>query len=428
MGFSSSKSKSKSVSGPSPTQTKAANILFEALVPGSSGTGGYVTQKGTPPSQEDAIQGLLNPRAGGGGGYITDSQRIDPVDVPGGKVGYGYEQGMKDTAATIGGRTFTDVLGKGTVRSPEALTAEQAAGVTDTLLPTIDDMRYKSIGEQMALGRGTEAERNVIAQQEAMAADPIKFAQEVQDNIVQKVYEGQSLELPTTPEITDYISDVYSKLPDSLKGLVDDVVSQGTTTNIDTSISAASEKLLAQAQATGDKLMTETLGRFSAAGAATSGAALAAASQITSDIAVNFGAQLVEFTQNALTQAQQDRQIALQALNQIATTADRTRAQDLQANIINLETLTTTLGAQLNSYVQLTQSFLQNSQFYTDVIANSFDRMSSTEVENFRMVYEVLVSLATGGPGSSYGKSSSRSFGVDLGGALSGNLDAIINR
>jgi len=420
MGFSSSKSKSKSVSGPSPTQTKAANILFEALVPGSSGTGGYVTQKSTPSmSGGDAIAGLMNPRA--------VSQRIDPVDVPGGKVGYGYEQGMKDTAATIGGRTFTDVLGKGTVRSPEALTAEQAAGVTDTLLPTIDDMRYKSIGEQMALGRGTEAERNVIAQQEAMAADPIKFAQEVQDNIVQKVYEGQSLELPTTPEITDYISDVYSKLPDSLKGLVDDVVSQGTTANIDTSISAASEKLLAQAQATGDKLMTETLGRFSAAGAATSGAALAAASQITSDIAVNFGAQLVEFTQNALTQAQQDRQIALQALNQIATTADRTRAQDLQANIINLETLTTTLGAQLNSYVQLTQSFLQNSQFYTDVIANSFDRMSSTEVENFRMVYEVLVSLATGGPGSSYGKSSSRSFGVDLGGALSGNLDAIIN-
>lgn len=420
MGFSSSKSKSKSVSGPSPTQTKAANILFEALVPGSSGTGGYVTQKSTPSmSGGDAIAGLMNPRA--------VSQRIDPVDVPGGKVGYGYEQGMKDTAATIGGRTFTDVLGKGTVRSPEALTAEQAAGVTDTLLPTIDDMRYKSIGEQMALGRGTEAERNVIAQQEAMAADPIKFAQEVQDNIVQKVYEGQSLELPTTPEITDYISDVYSKLPDSLKGLVDDVVSQGTTANIDTSISAASEKLLAQAQATGDKLMTETLGRFSAAGAATSGAALAAASQITSDIAVNFGAQLVEFTQNALTQAQQDRQIALQALNQIATTADRTRAQDLQANIINLETLTTTLGAQLNSYVQLTQSFLQNSQFYTDVIANSFDRMSSTEVENFRMVYEVLVSLATGGPGSSYGKSSSRSFGVDLGGALSGNLDALIN-
>ena len=421
MGFSSSKSKSKSVSGPSPTQTKAANILFEALVPGSSGTGGYVTQKSTPSmSRGDAIEGLMNPRA--------FSQRIDPVDVPGGKVGYGYEQGMKDTAATIGGRTFTDVLGKGTVRSPEALTAEQAAGVTDTLLPTMDDMRYKSIGEQMALGRGTEAERNVIAQQEAMAADPIKFAQEVQDNIVQKVYEGQALEPPTTPEITDYISDVYSKLPDSLKGLVDDVVSQGTTANIDASISAASEKLLAQAQATGDKLMTETLGRFSAAGAATSGAALAAASQITSDIAVNFGAQLVEFTQNALTQAQQDRQIALQALNQIATTADRTRAQDLQANIINLETLTTTLGAQLNSYVQLTQSFLQNSQFYTDVIANSFDRMSSTEVENFRMVYEVLVSLATGGPGSSYGKSTSKSFGVDFGGLVSGNLDTLINK
>ena len=406
MGFSSSKSKSKSVSGPSPTQTKAANILFEALVPGSSGTGGYVT--------------------GSGGDAV--SQMIKPTDVPGGKVGYGYEQGMKDTAATIGGRTFTDVLGKGTVRSPEALTAEQAAGVTDTLLPTMDDMRYKSIGEQMALGRGTEAERNVIAQQEAMAADPIKFAQEVQDNIVQKVYEGQALELPTTPEITDYISDVYSKLPDSLKGLVDDVVSQGTTANIDTSISAASEKLLAQAQATGDKLMTETLGRFSAAGAATSGAALAAASQITSDIAVNFGAQLVEFTQNALTQAQQDRQVALQALQTVVGTADQARAQDLQAAAINLETLNQTLQAQLNSYVQLTDKFLQQSQFYSQLLVTQFDRMSTTEVDNFRMVYEVLLGLATAGPASSYGmsKSSSSSFGLDFGGLLSGNLETIV--
>tara|TARA_R100001224_G_scaffold28350_2_gene15443 strand:+ start:8956 stop:10227 length:1272 start_codon:yes stop_codon:yes gene_type:complete len=422
MGFSSSKSKSKQVSGPSPTQTKAANILLEAIVPGSSGIGGYV-QQGQQPSQQMQTQTSL-PYEGEGS---VPSRMIQPATPDGSRVGYGYEQGMKESQANLGDRTFSDVIGKGVVRSPNQLTPQEAGRVSDTLLPSMTDMRFKTMGEQMELGRGTDEERQIIAQQEAMAADPIKFAQEVQDNIVQKVYAGQALELPTTPEITDYISDVYNKLPESLKGLVDDVVTKGTNANIDTSITAASEKLLAQAQQTGDKLMKDTLGRFSAAGAATSGAAIAAASQITSEIAVNFGAELVNFTQTAMQQAQQDRQIALQALNQITTTADRARAQDLQADIINLETLNTTLGAQLNSYVQLTQSFLQNSQFYTDIIANQFNAMSSTDVENFRMVYEVLVSLATGGPGSSYGKSTSKSFGLDFGGLISGNLDALIN-
>ena len=54
--------------------------------------------------------------------------------------------------------------------------------------------------------------------------------------------------------------------------------------------------------------------------------------------------------------------------------------------------------------------------------------MSTTEVDNFRMVYEVLLGLATAGPASSYGmsKSSSSSFGLDFGGLLSGNLETIV--
>jgi hypothetical protein len=407
MGFSSSKSKSTQVSGPSPTQTKAANILLEAFRPGSSGTGGYVTQKSTPSmSEEDAIEGLLNPRA--------VSQKIDPVDVPGGKVGYGYEQGMKDTAATLGQQTYTDVLGKGMVKSPSQLTAEQASGVTNTLLPNMQEMRFKSVGEQMAAGRGSAEERQVISQAEAMAADPLGFARQAQEEVMNKIYEGKSLELPTLPPITDYINEVYTKLPDTMKGLIDEVITRGGSADISNVIDTTASQLLEQAQSTGDALMQESLARFSQAGAATGGAALAAAGAVASDIALQFGAQLLTFTNDALNRAQGDRQIAMQAIEQVTGVAAAQQAADLQADAINLDTLTRTLDAQAKQYTELVNTFVQQNQFYTGIINQSFQQMSQTEVQNFRMVYEVLLALATSGPGSSYGKSQSSSRGVNF--------------
>lgn len=426
MGFSSSKSRSKSVqqSGPSPTQTKAANLLLESFVPGFSGQPGYISQQGQQPD--------LTGRAGGGGGYFTDGDPMRQVvgtSRDPGKEGYGYDLGQRETGDILGALgPFKSVTGSGLVRSQKPMTQGETDAVTRTLLPSMQDMQYKTAMEQMQAGRGTAQEKAVLDQSSAMAADPIGFAKKQQEEILQSVYEGKALTLPTLPEITDYVEKVYNKLPDALKGVIDDITTNGLQANIEASIENASTKLLAQAQATGDELMKQTISKFSAAGAGTSGAALAAASQITSDISVEFGANLVNFTQNALTQAQQDRQVALQALQTVVGTADQARAQDLQAAAINLETLNQTLQAQLNSYVQLTDKFLQQSQFYSQLLVTQFDRMSTTEVDNFRMVYEVLLGLATAGPASSYGmsKSSSSSFGLDFGGLLSGNLETIV--
>ena len=76
------------------------------------------------------------------------------------------------------------------------------------------------------------------------------------------------------------------------------------------------------------------------------------------------------------------------------------------------------LTAQLNSYVQLIDQFLKNSQFTAGVIYDFLGKASQAEVENFRMIYEVMVGLATGGPASSYGKTTQTSRQVNLGGLL----------
>jgi hypothetical protein len=262
-----------------------------------------------------------------------------------------------------------------------------------------------------------------------MAADPLGFARQAQEEVMNKIYEGKSLELPTLPPITDYINEVYTKLPDTMKGLIDEVITRGGSADISNVIDTTASQLLEQAQSTGDALMQESLARFSQAGAATGGAALAAAGAVASDIALQFGAQLLTFTNDALNRAQGDRQIAMQAIEQVTGVAAAQQAADLQADAINLDTLTRTLDAQAKQYTELVNTFVQQNQFYTGIINQSFQQMSQTEVQNFRMVYEVLLALATSGPGSSYGKSQSSSRGVNfsalfapLSGSIIGNI------
>ncbi len=62
-GKSKSKSKQESVTGPSTQQTIASNLLLEAIRPGSTGLGGYLTTGDT--VSPDVVSELQNPRAVG---------------------------------------------------------------------------------------------------------------------------------------------------------------------------------------------------------------------------------------------------------------------------------------------------------------------------------------------------------------------------
>ena len=411
MGFGSSKQKSVKVSGPSPIQTKASNILLEAIVPGSS-LGGDVYKKGAPDLTQagtpEALQQLREKTTTPTGTDYNES-----------KVGYGYGQGMRESQASIGQQMYTDVLGKGTVRVPtgQSMSQEQLAAVTNTLLPSMEDMRFKTSGEQLAQGRATPEERAVIEQQERMAADPLGFAEQVRQTANEKIFEGKALELPTMPDISDYINQVYEGVGAPMKTVIDDLLQSGTSTNINASIEQASIALQTQFQGVVDAGTQEVFNRFAQSGA-TSGAMIAASQNVIAEAAVGFGIELAKFTQNALLQAQQDRQVAQQQVGAIFGVAEAARAADFQAEQINLETTTNVLTAQLNSYVQLIDQFLKNSQFTAGVIYDFLGKASQAEVENFRMIYEVMVGLATGGPASSYGKTTQTSRQVNLGGLL----------
>ena len=194
------------------------------------------------------------------------------------------------------------------------------------------------------------------------------------------------------PDISDYINQVYEGVGAPMKTVIDDLLQSGTSANINASIEQASIALQTQFQGVVDAGTQEVFNRFAQSGA-TSGAMIAASQNVIAEAAVGFGIELAKFTQNALLQAQQDRQVAQQQVGAIFGVAEAARAADFQAEQINLETTTNVLTAQLNSYVQLIDQFLKNSQFTAGVIYDFLGKASQAEVENFRMIYEVMVGL-----------------------------------
>ena len=89
MGFSFGKSEKVGMSGQSATQRHASNILFESLIPGSSMTGGYVSEQGRAPvyktpqqlAQEQAQQQAA-PRDASWPTAVPDNVRVGPPLQP----------------------------------------------------------------------------------------------------------------------------------------------------------------------------------------------------------------------------------------------------------------------------------------------------------------------------------------------------------
>ena len=92
MGFGFGKSSKAQVSGQSATQRHASNLLLEALIPGSSMTGGYVSQQGQAPvyatpqqmaAQQAAAQQTTAVRATKWPTAVPDHVRVGPALQPG---------------------------------------------------------------------------------------------------------------------------------------------------------------------------------------------------------------------------------------------------------------------------------------------------------------------------------------------------------
>ena len=511
MGFSRGKSSSVGQSGQSATQRHASNLLLEAMMPGSSMTGGYVSQQGQAPvfrtqqqlAQEEATrqqqQALArDPRWPTG---IPDHVRVGPALQPGqdpqqyyydslrpggdtpGQVPPGYtitndgkvvplpsqpapatQTGVQTLAGTgdpieqtvsrqmgnyvpsarqqgfgaLAGHgmteayrqqagPYTDVQGKGMVASYDPLTQTQTDAVTKTLLPSLEDMRYKGMFERLEKGTLPEGAESIISEGARLASDPMGAARQQANLIDEAVTGGTVPQLPELPAITEYINEAYTNMPGPLRNIIDDVLTGGTSANIEASIQKNVEAITAQAQTVLTNQLDQTYGRFAASGVS-GGAMLAAAGDVTTQVMANVSAQIADFYSQSLTQAQQQQQLALQTVDSLVGTAQQEKAMDSQRQAINLETQMKLMEAKLGMYTTLSQEMIRLNQNYAALIAQEVDRENTEQINSMRMFYEIMVSLATGGPALSNQRSKSTQFEISSGGIGKNRLEKMFDK
>ena len=141
-GKSKSKSMQTSVSWPSAQQTIASNLLLEAIRPGSTGLGGYLTTGDTTqtPQQMQTQTGLPYE---GPGGTSAEPIAMRQTDAP--KEGYGVGQGRDILKSYLdAGAPYQSVLPGATsadgVLAPDARGIDTSQNYT-TLLPSFDDAK-----------------------------------------------------------------------------------------------------------------------------------------------------------------------------------------------------------------------------------------------------------------------------------------------
>ena len=423
MGFSFGKSGSKGVSGQSATQRHASNILLEAILPGSSMTGGYVSDKSRPAAQGErgttptptgpSLDGFIKlegPQTKGQGSAV--SRKMGNYVPSARQQGFGALMGHGMTEAyrqQVG--PYTDVQGQGRVASTNPLTQGQADAVTKTLLPSLEQMRYKGAFERFDKGTLTPTAAGVIEAGSKIASDPLGQAQAAAAQIDEAILGGNIPQLPELPEITTYVEDVYSKMPDPLKNVITDLMSGGVTANIQASLEANVQAYANQANLALTDMLDETYGRFASSGVS-GGAMLAAAGDVTTKVMADVAGNIANFYQQAMTTVQQERQLALQTVESLIGTAQQQQAMDFQGQTINLESTLKMAEAKYAMYTQLTNQFLDQNLAYTNIIAQEIDRENTEQINNMRMYYEILVSLATGGPALATERSKSTKFSI----------------
>jgi hypothetical protein len=225
--------------------------------------------------------------------------------------GHGMTEAMKQQMGN-----YTDVQGQGMVASANPLTQAQTDDVTKTLLPSIEDMRYKGTFERLDKGMLPESAASIIRTGRDMAADPMGQARQQAQLIDQAVNNGEIPQLPELPEIDSYLTDVYTKMPEPMKQVVEDIFTGGTSANIEKSLQNNITALTANAENILKDQLDVTYGKFASSGVS-GGAMLAAAGDVTTKVMADVTAQVAGFYTNALTQAQQQQQLAFQVVSQM---------------------------------------------------------------------------------------------------------------
>ena len=433
-GKSKSKSMQTSVSGPSAQQTIASNLLLEAIRPGSTGLGGYLT---TGDTARDKITGEVAPvgdltQAGtnpvqtglpyeGPGGTSAKPIAMRQTDAP--KEGYGVGQGRDILKSYLdAGAPYQSVLPGATaadgVRAPDARGIDTSQNYS-TLLPSFDDAKYTDFFEKYDAGQLSTSAQAIVDSVMPIVENPISASKEQMNEIFEMAGANEALTLPDPTPLTSVVSEIMQNSPAPMVTFIDNVLGAGTDAAIAQELDTLSTELMAIGQEQAKDMMDATLGQMAQQGIASSGAALAAIQDGLVDIAKNYNAQIAQARVEALGTLTQARGLGVSIISDLFQRGEQQQAMQLSRELKLLEVEAAKQAAKIQAHTQVQMQLNQVQQNAMALVIDEQRQIEDNKERTQQFIFNLLGQLATAGPGSSYSYGKSRSSSFNLGGNVS---------
>ena len=394
-GKSKSKSMQTSVSGPSAQQTIASNLLLEAIRPGSTGLGGYLTTGDTTqtPQQMQTQTGLPYE---GPGGTSAEPIAMRQTDAP--KEGYGVGQG-RDIL-----KSYLDAGGIDTSQN------------YSTLLPSFDDAKYTDFFEKYDAGQLSTSAQAIVDSVMPIVENPISASKEQMNEIFEMAGANEALTLPDPTPLTSVVSEIMQNSPAPMVTFIDNVLGAGTDAAIAQELDTLSTELMAIGQEQAKDMMDATLGQMAQQGIASSGAALAAIQDGLVDIAKNYNAQIAQARVEALGTLTQARGLGVSIISDLFQRGEQQQAMQLSRELKLLEVEAAKQAAKIQAHTQVQMQLNQAQQNAMALVIDEQRQIEGNKERTQQFIFNLLGQLATAGPGSSYSYGKSRSSSFNLGG------------
>tara|TARA_Y100000004_G_C8949526_1_gene427793 strand:+ start:659 stop:2149 length:1491 start_codon:yes stop_codon:yes gene_type:complete len=420
-GKSKSKSKQESVTGPSTQQTIASNLLLEAIRPGSTGLGGYLTTGDT--VSPETVTELQNPRAVGQVAAPITTRQTDAS-----KEGYGVAQGRDILKSYLdAGAPYQSVLpgetAAGGVRAPDTR-AIDTSQTYSTLLPSFDDAKYTDFFEKYDAGQLSTSAQAIVDSVMPIVENPISASKEQMNEIFEMAGANEALTLPDPTPLTSVVTEIMQDSPAPMVTFIDNVLGAGTDAAIAQELDTLSTELMAIGQDQAKDMMDATLGQMAQQGIASSGAALAAIQDGLVDIAKNYNAQIAQARVEALGTLTQARGLGVNIISDLFQRGEQQQAMELSRELKLLEVEAAKQAAKIQAHTQVQMQLNQAQQNAMALVIDEQRQIEANKERTQQFIFNLLGQLATAGPASTYQYGKSKSSSFNFGGSLGMTVSA----
>jgi|MDTB01.2.fsa_nt_gb hypothetical protein len=410
-GKSKSRSRQMSVSGPSSQQSFYSNMIQEAFFPGSTNTGGFITDRSG--TREGALRRPDGGKVGYGvaQGYDSTKDYLDTLTTPRKSAlpgSPGPIASSQDPRLDRGVRANQE-LSTG-VESAEQELRDQA----ESILPSFDDAKYKDFFAKYEAGELPEETRQLTSNVINMVQDPVAASSEQMSEIYRMSGADGAMTLPDPTPLQDEVTEIFEGLPNAMTSFMINIFDDSTDAGMEAELDKLSTAIYETAATQGEDLLKATLGDFAAQGIATSGAALNAIKDGVLDIAKNTNAQLAQARVQALGTLYQARQTGVSLLSDLLQRGEQQQSLTLSKNIKMLELESAKQLSKINAHTQMQLAMNQQQMQLFGIAVDEQRQVEQNKERTQQFIYTFMGNMATAGPGSSYGTSSARSSSFNL--------------